>query len=245
MRNATCPMCNVEFQAKSRARVYCSSRCKDKGKPSASGLTCADCGRRMTRSRTSAAQGEARCRECRGSAIRYAAGADVPHGTVKRYRQGCRCDGCRSAKADSMRAYYQAYRDQHGKAWSTNYRRRQSKSLGYWPTRRSGIEPSVRVGVYERDGWTCQICLESVDPTAAPQSDWFPSLDHVKPVAAAPLADNSPGNLRLAHRWCNTTRADAKVSDAEIRVRAVARMMGGGVSSGWQEAVAAGAGGLR
>ena len=230
MVNVTCPICSVEFQARSKTHVYCSDRCRYRR----GGLTCARCGGYMQKSRTSRPQGEAVCLPCRRV-----------HGSPGLYSKGCRCDVCRAGQADRMRAYFQDYRDRHGKAWSTSYRKLQSEVLGFWPTRRTGINSGVRVGIYERDGWVCQICLRPADRTASAQSDWFPSLDHVEPVAATLLADNSPENLRLAHRWCNSVRADARLSDSEIRVLAVERMAGGGLSNGRQEATAAGSGGSR
>lgn len=63
----SCKVCDCEFEAKTSRRVYCSKRCTDKGKPSASGLECRYCGKRMTRSSTSAQSGVAACTDCRRS----------------------------------------------------------------------------------------------------------------------------------------------------------------------------------
>lgn len=78
-----------------------------------------------------------------------------------------------------------------------------------------------RMAIYERDGWTCQLCLESVDRdlmTTDPLSDWAPSLDHIEPQAWALIPDHSPTNLRLAHRWCNSVRGDLSYyTDDDLR----------------------------
>ena len=79
-----------------------------------------------------------------------------------------------------------------------------------------------RLAIYERDGWTCQLCLEPVDRdlmTLDPLSDWAPSLDHVVPQAWQLIPDHSPSALRLAHRWCNSVRGDMTYyNDDDLRV---------------------------
>lgn len=226
MVNITCPICSVEFQARSKTRVYCSDRCRYRR----GGLTCARCGGYMQKSRTSRPQGEAVCLPCRRV-----------HGSPGLYSKGCRCDVCRAGQADRMRAYFQDYRDRHGKAWSTSYRKLQSEVLGYWPTRRNGISSATRALVYERDAGVCQICFTAVDRNSPPDSDWFPSLDHIEPRSAVLFANNSVGNLRLAHRWCNSVRRERIFGDAEVRARALEkREVEGGAVHGREEAAEAG-----
>lgn len=83
--------------------------------------------------------------------------------------------------------------------------------------RRIEIPPSVRQAVYERDGWICQICLDPVDPSLPPGSMWRPSLDHIVCRSWTDEPDNSPQNLRLAHKWCNSVRSDERAyTDADI-----------------------------
>lgn len=94
----SCVMCSVEFAAKSKRAMYCSQRCKDKGKPSASGLTCAVCGGVMQKGATSLPQGQAAHNKCReGSNLGV-------HGNSG-YRRGCRCDICREGARLAMREY--------------------------------------------------------------------------------------------------------------------------------------------
>lgn len=75
------------------------------------------------------------------------------------------------------------------------------------------IPPRVRRAIYERDDWTCQLCMEPVERDADPLSDWFPSLDHIEPQSFVLLPDHSPSNLRTAHRWCNAVRGVGGVHD--------------------------------
>lgn len=80
--------------------------------------------------------------------------------------------------------------------------RRRSAGGRFW------VPDVVRIEIYERDDWTCQLCFEMVEPDADPTSDWFPSLDHVECQSWALVPDHSPANLRTAHRWCNSVRGD-------------------------------------
>jgi hypothetical protein len=106
-------------------------------------------------------------------------------------------------------------------------RRGQSSRFCSGPCRRRAraryghIAHRDRLAIYDRDGWTCQICLDPVDPdlmATDPLSNWAPSLDHIEPQAHALIPDHSPSNLRLAHRWCNSVRGDLSFyTDDDLR----------------------------
>lgn len=70
------------------------------------------------------------------------------------------------------------------------------------------ISPKKRREIYVRDGWTCQLCDHPVSPTEHHLSDYAASLDHIIPQAFQLVPDHSPKNLRLVHRWCNSSRGD-------------------------------------
>ncbi len=74
------------------------------------------------------------------------------------------------------------------------------------PGRNIRIPRAARLAIYERDDWTCRICLEPVDPDAPMRSTWDATLDHIVPRSKGGIDD--PANLRLAHRWCNSVRGD-------------------------------------
>lgn len=77
----------------------------------------------------------------------------------------------------------------------------------------------VRQEVYDRDGWVCQICFEPVDPALDASDQWAATLDHIVPRSYTLIPDDSPENLRLAHRWCNSVRGDLRYySDDDLRV---------------------------
>lgn len=98
------------------------------------------------------------------------------HGKVSRYRKGCRCDLCRVAKNLDM------------------------KLSGY----NGWISPRRRLEIYLRDGWVCGICSEPVDPELSAPARRSASLDHIIPRSHG--GSDESGNLRLAHRKCNSDR---------------------------------------
>lgn len=56
----------------------------------------------------------------------------------------------------------------------------------------------------KRDGWRCGICRRKVNPKLPYQHRLAGTRDHLVPVAEG--GDDSPANLRLAHRSCNSRR---------------------------------------
>jgi len=78
-----------------------------------------------------------------------------------------------------------------------------------------GITWLDRMALFDRDDWKCQICLEAVDYSADPLSDWYPTLDHIVPRSKGGSHDYK--NLRTAHRWCNSVRGDlSHYSDRQL-----------------------------
>lgn len=70
------------------------------------------------------------------------------------------------------------------------------------------VSPARRLALYERDNWTCQLCLRTVDPNLPPSDPWAATLDHIVPQSWTLIPDHSPSNLRLAHRMCNSQRGN-------------------------------------
>ena len=75
---------------------------------------------------------------------------------------------------------------------------------------RFDIHPATRLGIYERDHWTCQLCMAPVDRSLPPEDKWSATLDHIECQSWTLLPDHSAGNLRLAHRVCNSIRSDER-----------------------------------
>lgn len=98
--------------------------------------------------------------------------------------------------------------------------RRTSRCARCSRTRRNRFAPSqeLRLRIYQRDGWTCQLCMEPVDQNAHYMDDWAPSLDHVECQSWALVPDHSESNLRTAHRWCNSARSDDRYNTSQFLV---------------------------
>lgn len=70
-----------------------------------------------------------------------------------------------------------------------------------------------RTQVYERDGWTCQLCRNPVARDEVVPHPKAPTLDHVVPLSRG--GTHEPANVQLAHYWCNTIKADGEWNDDE------------------------------
>lgn len=123
------------------------------------------------------------------------------------YSRGCRCDICREAKNAAQR----------------KFSRRRFEETGQWPRGR-WIREADRLALYERDGWTCQICGEPVNRTPWANDPRDATLDHIIPRSKGGTHD--PENLRTACHLCNASRGDREE-----------------VPSGREEAAAASSGG--
>lgn len=62
----------------------------------------------------------------------------------------------------------------------------------------------MREQLLARDGSTCGICLEPLDPSAAWPDPQSTSFDHITPLALN--GGNEFDNLRLTHLSCNCSR---------------------------------------
>lgn len=70
------------------------------------------------------------------------------------------------------------------------------------------VSDARRRGIYERDGWICQLCFDPVDASLSGRDLWGATLDHVRCRSWSETPDHSSQNLRLAHRWCNSLRSN-------------------------------------
>lgn len=184
-------------------------------------IPCDVCGN-PTSSKRVPARGFARHRSC-----------SPTHG-ASGYRRGCRCDECRSGQAARLSAFYALRLERDGISYNQRLRRLKDarpvsgtpdcsvcgEPLERWsrvaePVHkrcRDGYIPGYlakRAAVVDRDGSVCWLCREPVDFDAPPNSDWSATLDHV--VTRAAGGSDGVDNLRLAHRWCNSVRADDRV----------------------------------
>lgn len=172
---------------------YCTYECRQFACRSAE---CSGCGKVVYRGHTSA--DVQFCLDCR-----RAARATPEHG-VYGYRKGCRCEECRRATTEKMRAYVERYRVEHGVHPTTEFHKRQGwdrhANLPAW------ISPVRRYAIYNRDDWTCGLCGGPVDREWSRKSPTAPTLDHIVPRSQGGAHDES--NLTTAHARCNALRRD-------------------------------------
>lgn len=134
----------------------------------------------------------------------------IEHGTAFGYRQrGCRCEPCKEWCREDARLYRANFLAENGFSLSSKNRRPDDKHHGHFVSR------AVRLSIYARDNWTCQICRGSVDPDLHFNNRLAASLDHIVPQSYVLFPDHSEANLRLVHRACNSARRD-RVSPEEV-----------------------------
>ena len=179
-------------------------------------VPCVECGKMMWRGgKGGAVPGKSKCLACRNGGrgyYEYGDGRKASHGQPA-YARGCRCDVCRSAVSEYMARWSESYAVANGEAYSSTWRRRFKAEHGFWP-QGSGfdfVDIPTRRAIYERDGWTCQLCFEIIDPDATEHAQRA-SLDHIVPQSRG--GSHDPSNLRMAHVGCNARRRD-RVDDLE------------------------------
>lgn len=70
-------------------------------------------------------------------------------------------------------------------------------------------ERVVATDIYERDGWTCQLCGHEVDADLPWPSPMSASLDHCIPLSKG--GEHMGANTQLAHLVCNVAKRDRLV----------------------------------
>lgn len=84
--------------------------------------------------------------------------------------------------------------------------RRDIRKRGQW------VEHVAPIAVYDRDGWTCKLCGDPLDPDAEVPEWYAPTVDHVVPLAHG--GEHSMANVQAAHFICNSRKGD-RVAAAE------------------------------
>lgn len=116
-----------------------------------------------------------------------------------RPRHATYCAECKVVlKREGRRRTVRKAREE-GKGWAslTNHRRR-AKHYG---VEYQSITPR---DIYQRDGWTCGICLLPVDPDIKYPDAMSASLDHILPMLHG--GGHVPDNVQCAHFLCNSLK---------------------------------------
>lgn len=70
--------------------------------------------------------------------------------------------------------------------------------------KRTRVGPIRRSAIYERDGWTCQLCGQPVERKAQHPEPMSATLDHIIPLKLG--GSHTSENLQLAHFACNSSK---------------------------------------
>lgn len=184
---ASCKYCGNSFNKIRANHIYCSRSCTDRGKPSAQGHPCRECGKPVTVKSGQKSAGK--------KSVHHACLPLMPNGNRRAHgasgysKGGCRCDVCTAGHAAEYRA------------WS----RKRFEETGQWHRGR-WIKEDERLALYERDGWICQICFDPVLRTVWSNDPKDATLDHIWPRSKG--GSHDPENLRTACLLCNARRSD-------------------------------------
>jgi 5-methylcytosine-specific restriction endonuclease McrA len=64
--------------------------------------------------------------------------------------------------------------------------------------------PYNDLDIFERDGWTCQLCGSVIDRTLTRTDRMGPNIDHIVPILHG--GPDTPDNVQAAHRSCNSRK---------------------------------------
>lgn len=162
---------------------------------------CSACGTLLWSGRGSLPVGDRTCRRCRtGNAEVLRLGRldrqRARRAATRAVRPARRC----SCGADTGSAWRPRCPACHATYRRATWQRKNAVRRGASPL--GPLISVAQLGV--RDGWRCGICRRRVDPSLPYQHRMAGTRDHLVPVADG--GDDSPANLRLAHRSCNSRR---------------------------------------
>lgn len=175
----------IRQEAAARAWVWKSCACGARFTTNHAGRTrCDDC-QALARKRTAPPF------DCTVCGCRVVPGAGGHHYQARLYcSAACRTRAQNSRNRDARRAAKD---------------RRRARLRGAY------VAPVRRRDIFERDGWTCRLCGDPLEDTAAVPHPLAPTLDHIVPLAAG--GTHEPDNCQAAHFLCNS-RKGARVEVA-------------------------------
>ncbi|MGP3775472.1 HNH endonuclease [Streptomyces sp. SDT5-1] len=116
------------------------------------------------------------------------------------------CPGRTCFQRFNIRRWTKANRDRVNEHGRNSSQRRRARLL------QVVVESFSHQSIFERDGWVCQLCGETVSPGAKWPDPKSASLDHVIPLARQ--GDHTRANVQLAHLVCNLRKADKLLDDS-------------------------------
>lgn len=229
-----CVACRTPFLAsgrRGRPAQFCSRKCRDIVSVAARQVVvvCPDCGKRF---KAISRSGKYRCADCRrnhGHGLRNHTCQRCGAAWRGRRKNGLYCPGCRATAqsrpiafcivcGDNFKQYFPGWRccsracsrknDQKSRNLyhrELNRHHREVKKAG---ERFSPFE------IFDRDGWTCQICGKAVDRNAKAPNPKSATIDHIIPVSKG--GEHSRRNVQCAHLSCNSRRGNRGVAQQRL-----------------------------
>lgn len=148
--------------------------------------------------------------------IRVCADCDCEYDAPGRDTNSLRCPPCRVRnKAEWKRAWAETNAlkaHQSKRAW---YEANKALVKAYKHRRRvlARTEDADRFTaqeIFERDGWTCQLCGKHLDPAVKYPSNDSPSLDHIIPIALG--GPHTLANVQAACMGCNRSKGARRIA---------------------------------
>lgn len=234
MDERICPVCGKSFRPRSPAAVYCPpqpgkqrSRCAKRAenakrggwdpasRPMPAPFDCEQCYRRCVPGENVAPQATRFC------GVRCKKRWHLAHSTAPSYQRIQRKFGpcCRVSSAPVLRSFIEGPCPECGERY-VGRGRYCSKRCMRKPLRRARRAKRAGVGyktltfrtVAERDGWTCQLCGDPVDPGLTVPHPLAPTMDHMIPLARG--GEHTGTNVQLAHFLCNSRKGDGQSAAA-------------------------------
>ena len=100
-----------------------------------------------------------------------------------------------SENPERRKASLAKYHAAHPEVARENRRRRRARLRG------AVTEVFSDAEIFERDGWVCGICGQSIDPNLRYPDPASPSLDHIVPLSRD--GDHTRTNVQASHLGCN------------------------------------------
>lgn len=218
---ASCEFCSESFTQVRKSQRFCSERCSERrrvqdvrrhenGEPVMPGdlipcerceglfvlpggkgqrRYCSDECRRKARNHRLYPDREWACRDCSAPIER------------ERSQRVERCEPCKAAESlRATRAWIRANPERALDLWRKGRHRRRAL-LNQAP-----YESISSLDIYERDGWTCGICIEPMDRDLRYPDPMSPSLDHIVPLSKG--GHHVRDNVQASHLLCNVIKND-------------------------------------
>lgn len=216
-RDKQCPQCGTSFKGR-HDQVYCTTECrmdmlrdspphvrKPRPKKPEKGPHCnivhANCRNCRAPFNHPARRKRSYCsEECESQSAtpaipscRRCGGPRAEHATY--------CTACGKVLRSEARRRTKRVARTMGKGWASLTSHR-SRARHYGVAYQS-ITPA---DIYQRDGWTCGICSQKVDPALKYPDLMSASLDHITPMVKG--GGHVPDNVQCSHFLCNSLKGD-------------------------------------